>query len=213
MTLETFFLICFGVGFVFSLVSFFAGGLHLHLPTRFHFDFGHHGHVPHAHAGSAGHAAHGGAHLDFTQVSPFNVPSIMAFLAWFGGVGYLMSHNFNAGLGSTIVVSLAGGLAGGFIVFMFLSKLASYDGSLDPADDEMVGVIANVDSAIREGGTGEIVYSVRGIRHACGARAEDGSAISKGAEVVVTRFENGIAYVRHWEEFSESGSASNAAKG
>jgi hypothetical protein len=27
----------------------------------------------------------------------------------------------------------------------------------------------------------------------------------------VTRFENGIAYVRHWEEFSESGSASNSA--
>jgi membrane protein implicated in regulation of membrane protease activity len=203
MTLENFFLICFGVGFVFSLVSFFAGGIHLHLPTKFHFDFGHHGHVPHG--------AHAASSMDFSHVSPFNVPSIMAFLAWFGGVGYLMSHNFNAGLGATLIVSLAGGLAGGFVVFLFLSKLASYDGSLDPADDEMVGVIANVDSAIRNGGTGEIVYLVRGIRHACGARTENGSTIPKGEEVVVTRFEHGIAYVRKWEEFADSGS--HAANG
>jgi membrane protein implicated in regulation of membrane protease activity len=175
-----------------------------------HFDFGHHSHVPHAHAGSAGHAGHG-AGVDFTQVSPFNVPSIMAFLAWFGGVGYLMEHNFNAGLGATVVVSLVGGFAGGSAVFFFLAKLASFEGSLDPADDEMVGVIANVDSAIRNGGTGEIVYLVRGIRHACGARTENGSTMPKGEEVVVTRFEHGIAYVRKWEEFADSGS--HAANG
>jgi hypothetical protein len=206
MNLETFFLICFGVGFVFSLVSFFAGGLHLHLPTKFHFNLGHHGHVPHAHTGGVGHGAHTGVHMDFTQVSPFNVPSIMAFLAWFGGVGYLMEHHLHAGLASSMVVSLLGGMFGGAIVFMFLSKLASYDGSLDPADDEMVGVIGTVDSAIRNGGTGEIVYLVRGIRHACGARTENGSTMPKGEEVVVTRFEHGIAYVRKWEEFADSGS-------
>jgi membrane protein implicated in regulation of membrane protease activity len=211
MTLETFFLICFGVGFVFSMVSFFAGGLHLHLPTKFPFHLGHHGHVPHGHAGSAGHAAHGGMHVDFTQVSPFNIPSIMAFLAWFGGVGYLMEHNFHAGLAASMVVSLIGGLFGGAIVFMFLSKLSSYDGSLDPADDEMIGVIGTIDSAIRNGGTGEIIYLVRGIRHAAGARTENGSSLPKGEEVVVTRFEHGIAYVRKWEEFADSGS--HAANG
>jgi membrane protein implicated in regulation of membrane protease activity len=205
MTMETFFLICFGVGFLFSLVSFFAGGLHLHLPTKLHFNLGHHGHVPHAHAGSAGHAGHG-IHVDFTQVSPFNIPGIMAFMAWFGGVGYLMEHHLHAGLASTMVVSLLGGLFGGAVVFMFLAKLSSYDGSLDPADDEMVGVIGTVDSAIRNGGTGEIVYLVRGIRHACGARTENGSMMPKGEEVVVTRFEHGIAFVRKWEEFADSAS-------
>jgi membrane protein implicated in regulation of membrane protease activity len=208
MTLETFFLICFGVGFVFSLVSFFAGGLHLHLPTKFHFDFGHHStHVPHAHVGQGTHAAGAG---DF-QVSPFNVPSIMAFLAWFGGVGFLMEHNFHAWLAPTVVVSLAGGLFGGAVVFWFLSKLSSYDGALDPSDDEMVGVIATVHCAIRGGGTGEITYLVRGVRHACGARTENGSEMSKGTEVVVTRFDHGIAYVRKWEEFAYSGS--HAANG
>ena len=41
-------------------------------------------------------------------------------------------------------------------------------------------------------------------RRVCGARSEDGSAIAKGTEVVVTRYEKGIAYVRPWEEFTES---------
>jgi membrane protein implicated in regulation of membrane protease activity len=135
----------------------------------------------------------------------------MAFLAWFGGVGFLMEHNFHAGIGPTVIVSLAGGLFGGAVVFWFLSKLSSYDGALDPTDDEMVGVIATIDCAIRGGGTGEIVYLVRGIRHACGARTENGSEMSKGTEVVVTRFEHGIAYVRKWEEFADSGS--HAANG
>jgi hypothetical protein len=36
----------------------------------------------------------------------------------------------------------------------------------------------------------------------CGARAEDGSQILKGTEVVVTRYERGIAYVRPWSEMA-----------
>jgi len=41
-----------------------------------------------------------------------------------------------------------------------------------------------------------------GTRRVCGARSEDGSAITKGTEVVVTRYEKGIAYVRLWSELS-----------
>jgi hypothetical protein len=36
-----------------------------------------------------------------------------------------------------------------------------------------------------------------------GARTEDGSAIDKGAEVVISRYEKGIAYVKPWEEFTK----------
>ena len=49
---------------------------------------------------------------------------------------------------------------------------------------------------IRAGGTGELIYSQEGTRRVAGARSEDGAAIPKGAEVVVTRYEKGIAYVR-----------------
>jgi hypothetical protein len=73
---------------------------------------------------------------------------------------------------------------------------------LDPADFEMVGVLGKLSVPIREGGTGELMYSQMGTRRVCGARSDDGAALLKGAEVVVTRYEKGIAYVRLWEELT-----------
>ena len=100
--------------------------------------------------------------------------------------------------------ALASGLAGAAIVFLFLSKvLMSRDENMDAADYEMVGVLGKISSPIRAGGTGEIIYSQAGTRRACGARCDDGRALSKGSEVVVTRYEKGIAYVRLWEELAE----------
>src|SRR6185312_5069070 len=105
MNWETFFLVCFGVGLVSTLVSFFAGALHLHLPTKFHM-----GHV--------GHVGHGpGTGVNVAHISAFNLPTIMAFLAWFGGMGYMMTHNFGAGLAISLFVSVLGGLFGGAVVY------------------------------------------------------------------------------------------------
>jgi len=74
---------------------------------------------------------------------------------------------------------------------------------MDAADYEMVGVLGRTSLPIREtDGTGEIIYSQAGTRRTCGARSEDGGAIEKGIEVVVTRYDKGIAYVRKWEEMS-----------
>jgi hypothetical protein len=55
---------------------------------------------------------------------------------------------------------------------------------------------------IREGGTGEIVFSQEGVRRVSGARSDDGRPIAKGSEVVVQRYEKGIAYVRRWEDMA-----------
>jgi hypothetical protein len=48
-----------------------------------------------------------------------------------------------------------------------------------------------------------------GVRRCSGARSEDGAAIAKGAEVIVTRYEKGIAYVKRWEELAGEASPSN----
>jgi hypothetical protein len=102
-----------------------------------------------------------------------------------------------------LLAAITSGLVGGGIVFLFLSKvLISDDENMDPADYEMVGVLGRISSAIRADGTGEMVYTQMGTRRVCGARSEDGSAIVKGIEVVVTRYEKGIAYVRSWSEMS-----------
>jgi hypothetical protein len=100
-------------------------------------------------------------------------------------------------------LAAAAGLVGAGIVFLFLSKvLVSREENMDPADYEMVGVLGRICSPIRQGGTGELIYSQVGTRRVCGARTEDGSGIAKGVEVIVTRYDKGIAYVRLWSEMA-----------
>ena len=226
MTWADFYLICFVVGFALSLISFLGGGM------RWRFHWPHPvGHVPVLAGHVAGPRAAGhvtGVHTPVAagqapsvgatgptraatdgSISPFNFVTFTAFLAWFGGTGFLLTRYssiwFLMGLG----IAIASGLAGGGIVSLFLSKvLTSKEENMDPADYEMVGVLGRTSISIREGGTGEIIYSQAGTRRTCGARSEDGTAVAKGVEVVVTRYDKGIAYVRLWEEISgEGGSA------
>ena len=84
------------------------------------------------------------------------------------------------------------------------AKLLADEKELDPADYDMLGVLGQVSSTVHAGGTGEMIFSQAGTRRAASIRAENGEAIPKGVEVVVTRFEKGIAYVRRWEELSEA---------
>ena len=193
MTWADFYLVCFVVGFFLSVLMFLAGGTHLHIP-HFHghpLPFHIHGHAP----------APPGAH--HAQVSPFNLISLTAFLAWFGGTGYLLTRHSTIWFWAALGISLLSGTGGAAIIYLFLTRvLSSPDEVLDPADFEMVGVLGRLSMPIRQGGTGELIYSQAGTRRVCGARVEDGSAIVKGTEVVVTRYERGIAYVRRWAEMS-----------
>jgi hypothetical protein len=223
MTWADFYLICFVVGFAFSFLSFLMGGLHWH---------GHFPHMPHFHG--LGHGPVGGGHLGIghgpvvgghaaapgaghvhagPQISPFNFMTIAAFLAWFGGTGYLLTRFSSLWLLIGIFLATVSGLVGAAIVFLFMTKiLMSAEENMDPADYEMVGVLGKVSSSIREGGTGEIIYSQVGTRRTCGARSEDNSAITKGEEIVVTRYEKGIAYVRRWEELAGEEASEKSAK-
>ncbi len=204
MTWADFYLTCFAVGLLLSAISFIAGGLHWHLPFFPNGD----GHV-HLHFGDApggdGASLSGGdgngGHS--TQISPFNFMTLMAFLAWFGGTGFLITRFSSVWFALGLLLSIAAGLVGAGIVFLFLTRvLVSPEENMDSADYEMVGVLGKISMPVRAGGTGEIIYSQAGTRRTCGARSEDGSAIAKGTEIVVTRYEKGIAYVRRWEEMS-----------
>lgn len=207
MTWTNFYLVCFLVGFCLSLLSLLMSSLHVtaHLPGAhgadgFHVHVGDAGHGA-VHAG--GHVMHGGAEgAAESAVSPINFATIAAFLAWFGGSGYLLTAYSSFWSMFGLAIAVVFGLAGGGVVFWFLAKLASADENLNALDYEMVGVLGRVTSGIREGGTGEIVFSQEGTRRTCGARSEDGTAVPKGTEVVVTRYDKGLAYVRRWDELS-----------
>jgi hypothetical protein len=166
-----------------SVVSLVAGNTHLHLP---------HLHIHHG--------------LQIGRGTPwFNLATIAAFLAWFGGTGYLLEHYYGVWFVLALGISSVSGVGASAVVFWFLARvLLSHEAPLDPADYDMVGVLGRLSLPIREGGTGELIYSQEGTRRVSGARSEDGSAIPKGAEVIVTRYEKGLAYVRKWDDFAAS---------
>jgi hypothetical protein len=183
MNWETFYLISFVVGLTLSVLSFFGGFGHLHLG---HLHLGH-SHIFHA-------RGRGFSHFNF-----FNA---MAFLCWFGGIGYLLAHRHTILASIVLLFAVASGLTVAALLSAFLVKvLLPHEKVLLPEDTEMRGVIARVSSTLHPGGTGEILFSLDGTRRCSAARAEDGKAIERDVEVLVLRYERGIAWVRRWTEF------------
>jgi len=194
MSWSDFYLLCFLVGFSLSIVSFLAGAVHLHLPFKWHLPV-HGGH----HGGGAGTARGGhGAH-----VSWFNASSILAFLAWFGGTGYILTKHSSLVALASLSIAVAAGLVAGWVIFRFMARLVkNSDAQMNEWDYRQEGTVGTVSISIRPGSTGEIIFEQQGARRSAGARSEDGSAIGKGVEVVISRYEKGIAYVRRWDEFT-----------
>lgn len=226
MNWATLYLVCFVIGLVLSLFSVVASVGKFHLPGHLPHFLGHRGSIVHTgHAGHIGHAHSGAARATLgksaavkgahgSHVSFFNFSSSMAFLAWFGGTGYLLTRYAGFVTVITFGLALAGGFVAAAIVFVFLAKvLLAHEVELDPSDFARTGVLGKLNVAIRDGGTGEIVFSQAGARHCAGARSADGKAIPKGTEVIVTRYEKGIAYVRPYDEMAgESDLAHEASR-
>lgn len=191
-------------------------------------DAGHTGHIGGdsggaGHAGAGGHTASVGGHpihidlpghhdIDIhvgghsAEAEPgghdgpgiLNMPTIMAFITWFGGIGYILRDSllFNGYVAA--ILALIGGVAGGAIMFGLLARLLwpMMTKPLDRADYSLPGTPARVTSGIRSGGVGEIVYSKNGTRFTAGAKSLDSAPIARGAEVVIVSYERGLAYVR-----------------
>jgi membrane protein implicated in regulation of membrane protease activity len=174
--MNTLFLVCFLVGLSLSVVSFSMTHFNLHL--------GHH-HGP-------------GHHGPRSRLSIFNMAALTAFLTWFGGAGLLLQQVTQLATPPLVGAALVSGVAGGSVINRFLRSLARSERPLEAST--IIGKVAQITSPIRAGGTGEVVYSLHGTRHAEAARAESGAAIDKGTQVVIVRHEKGIAYVSTWDE-------------
>jgi hypothetical protein len=205
MTWESFYLICFLVGLALSALSLLGGmghfGGHVHVPHVSHVG---HLHLPHD-AGT--HAATNGS----ANIPWWNAFSLMIFLCWFGAAGYLLTRYGSFVALVVLVLATICGFAGGAIVFLFLTRvLLPHERELTADETQVLGAVGHISSAIREGGTGEMVYEQLGARRSVPARAEDGGPIQKQEEVYVVRHEKGIAYVRRWEDALESARGSEA---
>jgi membrane protein implicated in regulation of membrane protease activity len=204
------YLLCFLVGALWSLATLLLGGFHL----------GHHSHVHvgngHAHVGPGhvhgptdvspaklAHTSHGDSVLGGWLGAMANPSSLAAYLCWFGGVGYLLTRHSGWGFWVDLLVAIALGLCGASMLAAFLRFLQSREQPLNPADYDMVGTLGRVSSPIRPGAVGEVIYVRDGARRPLCARSDDGREIARDEEVIVTRFEKGIAYVRTWDAMTQ----------
>jgi len=152
--------------------------------------------------GDAGHGGHGG-HGGHDVSGALNFGVILAFITWFGGIAYLARNGLSIPLLLSLLIGIAGGVLGGMAVYRLLRLVRSKETVLRAEDYRLPGVIARVTSSIRENGTGEVVYVQQGVRQVAAARSTDGTAIPRGAEVVILRLERGIVYVDLWENLME----------
>lgn len=197
-TLAGVYLCLFAFGLLFSFISLLLGAAHGHL------------HVPGGeHAGLHGHGGHVAADAPDPRAgapAPLNLSTVLMFLTWFGGVGYLLRAYYAAPTGVSLLAATALGLVGAALVYLFLAKvLWRWQTELDPANYALAGTLARVSSPIRASGTGEIVYTLDEKRRVDGARSLDGTAIPLGADVEIVRYEAGLAYVRPWADAAEAG--------
>jgi membrane protein implicated in regulation of membrane protease activity len=196
----TFYLVCFLAGLMLSAFTLLGGmghfGGHVHLP-----------HAPHVHMPHAVHAAgtgNGSVAQGPATVPWWNAFSIMIFLCWFGAAGYLLTKYGTFVAGVVLVLALIAGIAGGAIIFLFLTRvLMPHEHELSADETEIIGAVGRISAPIRDGGTGEIVYEQLGARISAPARSDDGAAIPKDEEVFVVRYDKGIAYVRRWQELED----------
>lgn len=189
---DAIYLTCFSVGLLLSLVAFAGGFLHLH--------FGHLKLGGQAHALGKSGPAHGAQHS-----SPVNGFTLVAFLCWFGGTGYLLSHGHIFAWFMVLGFAALSGAAGAGLVFWFLVRvLLPREHPLEPADTPIIGVLGRVSATVPPGGVGEMLYSQNGARRSMPIAADDGIPIGRNAEVVVLRYARGIAYVRRWDEMQQS---------
>lgn len=182
----TLYLICFVLGLVLSLLAAFSGLGRIHL--------GHlHLHGAHVHHGAAG-----------PHLSAFNGFTIAAFLCWFGGAGYLLDRFSPLFTPLIVLAAIAAGLVGASILYGLLFKLLlPRERVLSSEDTRMEGTLAHVSGEVRaHDGIGEILFSQTGARRSAPARSEDGSHIPRGTEVVVLRYERGVAYIRPLNDLS-----------
>src|SRR5215469_9833368 len=113
--MTTFYLICFVVGLAFCIVSVLGGAGRFHVHAHWHW----------------GHAGHGAGHMGVQsagrlgggQISFFNFFSLMAFLTWFGGTGYLLTQYSSIWFLFALLIATGAGFAGAAVIFWFLAKV------------------------------------------------------------------------------------------
>jgi hypothetical protein len=171
--------ICLAVGLIFTIFSavtshFFGGH-----------DFGAHG----ADVGTGGHADAGYDHSGLPGISFFSPTVLSSFVTAFGACGLILERipATNSIWISAPLSAVAGMLIASLTFFLFNAMFKKFQGSSESRVATLIGQIASVASPIPKNGVGEISYVQGGSRYTAPARTADGSPVTTGKCVRISR--------------------------
>jgi hypothetical protein len=130
----------------------------------------------------------------------FNLPALAAFTTGFGAVGYPLASRTQLPVWATLLIAIGSGAAAISGMITLLARWAlrgASSGSL--VDDHQIqGHLAVVTRDIASTVPGEIAYELLGRQVKVPAKTLSDKPLSAGAEVVIDRIENGVAFVEEW---------------
>ena len=178
------YLLCFGVGLLFTIVSAVMGDV-----------FGGHD-IDHADLGTGGHAEAGFDHTGMPGLSPFSPTTIASFITAFGGLGLIFSRiEATKAVWISAPLSALGGLTiAAAVFFIFKTVFSKTQSSSESRVATLVGTQATVITPIPQHGVGEIAYVQGGSRYTAPARSETGAAVIAGATVKIMRVVGGTQF-------------------
>jgi membrane protein implicated in regulation of membrane protease activity len=132
-----------------------------------------------------------------------NASSLLAFVTWFGAAGYLALRFGGWSLPLALAAAVVAGLAGAVLLGAFLNKVTAGEQVLDSRAFRLEGTLARVTVSVPARGAGEVVFSKEGRTRSEAARSITGDPIPRGTEVVILRYERGVAHVQPWDQLLE----------
>lgn len=179
-TVDVIYLVCFFLGFGFALISALMSGV---------FSGGAEAHVG---AGTDIHATAGDT-VHFPLLSPV---TISMFVSSFGGAGYIYKHTL--GLDTAAHVALAAITAIGIalaIAWLLWKVFQITQGSSEAHVADLIGIDAEVITAIPAEGLGEISYTAKQAHYSAPARTIDGKSLGPHTPVKIVRILGGTYIV------------------
>jgi hypothetical protein len=130
----------------------------------------------------------------------YNLPAVAAFATGFGLTGYLLTSRTILPVWADFLLGVAGGalMGGGTVTLLAAWALRGMKGKAIADEQDIQGQPAVVTREISLAGAGEISYDHQGSEIRVAARSLDTRTLPAGAEVVIDRIEDGVAYVEEW---------------
>ena len=140
-------------------------------------------------------------HDPAAEPSPvFNLASLAAFTFGFGLTAYLVSRYADWPVAAEVVVAAVAGGLSMTLQSVLIARWAIPSARADQPDPRYLlqGTIGRLTRGVPVGGEGAMRYELEERVYELPARTIDGAALPTGAEVVIDRVEDGVAFVESW---------------